>query len=110
MSDSRDELSEVRQALLGFTKKITKTLESAKSNLDEELNKLAGLRQQLGKISMLGVTDQVDVKLKEKLAKALDQTINAANQANKELKEGKLSGLSKVVNDVETNIKKPGRR
>jgi DNA-binding protein YbaB len=110
MSGSQDELSEVRQALLGFTKEITKTLESAKSNLDEELKNLAGLQKQLVKISMLGVTDQVDVKLKEKLANALDQTIAAANQANKKLKEVKFDRLPKAVNDDETHIKKPGRR
>lgn len=110
MSGSRDELSDVRQTLLGFTEGITKTLENTKSNLDDKLKQLAYLQQQLGKLSMLGVSDQIGVDLKEKLASALDKTITEANHANKQLKEEKLNTLSKVVNDVESNIKKPGSR
>lgn len=110
MSGSRDELSEVRQALLGLTTEMTNALNKSHKNIDALLNQMSHFQQRLAELSMLGVSNSVDVALKQKLAAALDETIKNTNHVNYELKKAQIEKLGKVVNDVDTEVKKPGRR
>lgn len=103
-----NEVSQLRQVLLGLLNEVSSVLEKSSVDLDRQLRQIAHvndkLKRTIASLNVLGRKSPADIETMKQMAKSLDKVLGALNAKNRELKRDSLNHLENDIKDIKKSI------